>query len=157
MADRKFFIRYTRILWYSTKLLVCRLPGRSKRWRHKNLAWRLPESDQSPKAVCRRPPVCVGSTDLLVSEPPGGNGSTRRLVWRSPGGAGSAKTVVWWPPGSVGPRKPVVWSLPGRSGTTWKGSNTTPAVVSKCPGDRTGSNNAHRDSRGWTFKTAILH
>ena len=104
------------------------------------MAWRLPESDQSPKAVCRRPPVCVGSTDLLVSKPPGGNGSTRRLVWRSPGGAGSAKTVVWWPPGSVGPRKPVVWRLPGRSGTTWKGSNTTFAVVSKCPGDRTGAN-----------------
>ena len=24
--------------------------------------------------------------------------------------------------------------------TSWKGSNTTPAVVSKCPGDRTGPN-----------------
>ena len=84
-------------------------------------------------------------------------GSSRKLVWRSPGGAGSAKTVVWWPPESVGPRKPVVWRLPGRSGTTWKGSNTTPAVVSKRPGDRTGANDAHRGRRGWTLKKAIFH
>ena len=83
------------------------------------MAWRLPEIVRSPKPVCRRPPVCVGSTDLLVSRPPGGFESTKRPVWRSPGGAGSAKTVVWRLPGSVGPRKPVFGGFqdaPGRPG-----------------------------------------
>ena len=50
------------------------------------------------------------------------------------------KIVVWRPPGSVGPRKSIVWRLGGPSRTSWKGSNTTPAVVSKCPGDRTSAN-----------------
>ena len=100
---------------------VCRPPGpgRSRRWRNKNLVWRLLEIVQSPKPVCRRPPVCVGSTDRLVSRPPGGFESTKRLEWRSPGGAGSAKTVVWRLPGSVGPRKPVFGGFqdaPGRPG-----------------------------------------
>jgi len=132
-------------------------PGRSKRWRNQNLARRLSEIVQSPKPMCRRLPVCVESTDLLVSRPPGSSGSTKIVVWRSPGGVGSAKTVVWRPPGSVGPRKPVVWRPPGRSGTTWKGSNTTPAVVSKRPGDRTGANKPHREGRGWTPKKALFH
>ena len=120
-------------------------------WRNKTFAWRLPGIVQSPKPVSRRPPVCVGSTNLVVSRPPGSSGSTKIVVWRSPGGVGSAKTVVWRPPGSVGPRKPIVWKPPGRSGTTWKGPNTTLAVVSKRPGDRTGANGAHRGRRSWTL------
>ena len=79
-----------------------------RRRRNKKMAWRLPGTAQSPKPVCRRPPVCVGSADLLVSRRPGGFELTKRLLWRSPGGAGSAKTVVWRLPGSVGPRKPIV-------------------------------------------------